>query len=168
MKEHEVVRKVVDELRAILRKMENAKGFDSVSDEMEHLKQIVHHLIELRNHELREEMALFPYLERYGIVGPPQVMRMEHEQMGWMKEKLQQLINNYENMSFQEFFEELDDTAMSLINTLWNHAMKEDNVLLPMSLQVIQENEWKDIRKKFDELGYCCYYPEETPVELER
>jgi PAS domain S-box-containing protein len=36
---------------------------------------------------------------------------------------------------------------------------KENNVLFPTSLRVLAEDEWKDIRRQFDELGYCSFTP---------
>ena len=38
----------------------------------------------------------------------------------------------------------------------------------PSGLQVISRDEWLDIRKQFDELGYCCFTPEPADVSFER
>jgi PAS domain S-box-containing protein len=44
---------------------------------------------------------------------------------------------------------------------LQNHFYKENNVLFPAAMSVITEQEWVDIRKEFDEIGYCCFTPPE-------
>lgn len=49
---------------------------------------------------------------------------------------------------------------------LASHFYKENNVLFPMSKQVISEEEWKDIRLQFDEIGYCCFTPEDVLVSF--
>ena len=42
---------------------------------------IAKHLLGAKAHRQREEQVLFPELEKRGVFGPPQVMRMEHEDL---------------------------------------------------------------------------------------
>jgi hypothetical protein len=47
---------------------------------------------------------------------------------------------------------------------LSGHFYKENNILFPAALEVIGESEWPEIRRQFDELGYCCFTPEPAKV----
>ena len=44
-------------------------------------------------------------------------------------------------------------------NLLSSHFFKENTILFPTALQVITDDEWKEIRNEFDEIGYCCFTP---------
>jgi PAS domain S-box-containing protein len=70
-------------------------------------------------------------------------------------------------MVFQDFANQLEEAAMSLAEMLSNHFYKENNILFPTALKVIEENEWRDIRHQFDEIGYCSFTPESVRIAPE-
>ena len=45
---------------------------------------------------------------------------------------------------------------------LSNHFYKENNILFPTALNVISTDEWTDVRKQFNEIGYCFFTPQPT------
>jgi DUF438 domain-containing protein len=59
----------------------------------------------------------------------------------------------------ENFPKQLREAATSLTDMLSRHFYKENNVLFPTSISVVEENEWTDIRKQFDELGYAPFTP---------
>ena len=63
------------------------------------------------------------------------------------------------------FVEELEKATISLAELQNSHFTKENKILFPTGLQVINGAEWKEIRKEFDEIGYCCFTPEFPEVE---
>ncbi len=160
MEEHKVILQTATELKDIAQKIKEAKDFTSVSREMEQLRHIEEHLKDSESHYVREENVLFPYLEKHGVTQPPAIMWMEHDQIRELKEGLYKLIDEYQNMAFSDFTKQLGEAATSLANLFSSHIYKENNILYPTALKVITENEWKDVRKQFDELGYCCFTPE--------
>jgi hypothetical protein len=166
MKEHKILLKVADELRNLAKEMKEAKDFDSVIEEMKQLSHITEHFKESESHYLREENVLFPYLEKHGITQPPAIMWMEHDKIREIKKSLYRLTDLRERMAFQDFAKQLDETAISLADMLSNHFYKENNILFPTALKVIEENEWKDVRHQFDELGYCCFTPETARITI--
>jgi DUF438 domain-containing protein len=58
-----------------------------------------------------------------------------------------------------ERHEKIFEVWDSLVNMIPSHIYKEDNILYPMALQVIPKDEWETIKKKCDEIGYCCFTP---------
>jgi len=85
---------------------------------------------ELEKHFTREESILFPEFEsQTGMVGgPTQMMRMEHEQM----RSLVSEINKASSSQDKEQFLALSETLMI---TMQQHNMKEEQILYPMTDQ---------------------------------
>jgi PAS domain S-box-containing protein len=167
MEEHKILLKFAEELKDNANQMRGAKDFDSAGDMMKQLSRIAKHLKESESHYLREENVLFPYLEKHGITQPPAIMWMEHDQIREMKKNIYKLIDTHTSMAFQDFAKQLEDVTISLAEMLSNHFYKENNILFPTALKVIGENEWKDIRGQFDELGYCSFTPESAKITTE-
>ena len=53
----------------------------------------------------------------------------------------------------------LDEAGSFLVNELVNHIYKEDNILYQLALQTIAKEEWAELKKRCDEIGYCCFTP---------
>lgn len=168
MEEHKIILKFADELKNIAEEMKKAKDFSQVDDKMKQLNHIEKHFKESESHYFREENVLFPYLEKHGITEPPAVMWMEHDKIREIKKNLYELIKSSSEMTFQDFTKQLEEAALSLNDMLSNHFFKENNILFPTALKVIEVSEWKDIREQFDELGYCCFTPEPAMVTTEK
>ena len=162
MEEHKILLKFADELKGSARRLKEVGEIDPVS--LEQLTHIEEHLKDSESHYVREENVLFPYLEKHGVTQPPAIMWMEHDQIREVKKSLYRLIDGREGMEFQDFAKQLGEVASSLAELLTNHFHKENNILFPVSLRVMAEDEWKDIRQQSDELGYCCFTPEEAKV----
>lgn len=160
MEEHKILLQFLEELSNIIEKVQRAKDITFVNDEIKRLKQIAEHFIDAEKHYLREENVLFPILEKHGITEPPAIMWMEHNQLREKKKQLFNLANTYSTLNFQDFKKQLTEVANSLRNTLSSHIYKENNILFPIALKVITDEELRDIRKEFEEIGYCSFTPE--------
>jgi len=160
MEEHKSLLQFADELKGKAKEIKSADDFDSIENEMKKLQDIEYHFKESEKHYLREENVLFPYLEKHGITQPPKVMWAEHDEIREKKKKFYQLLETHKNTQFQEFTERLEQIAVDIANKLSNHFYKENNILFPAALNVISEEEWGEIIKQFDEIGYCSFTPE--------
>jgi len=169
MEEHNMMLGFAEKLRNITKEIKNSKSFEAVgSDKIEELNHVVHHLKDSESHYLREENVLFPLLEKHGIKEPPAVMWMEHDKIRGIKKEIYKLADTRKDMAFEDFAKQLEEKGMTLSETMANHFYKENNVLYPMGLDVIGESEWKDIRKGFDDLGYCCFTPKPSEILTEK
>ena len=173
MEEHKMLLQFADELKNVAKGMQGAKGLASVGEKIDQLNHIVEHLRDSDSHYVREENVLFPSLEKHGIKEPPAVMWMEHDKIKDIKKSVYRIIDGHKSIAFKDFAGQLDSAALALAEMLSSHFYKENNILFPAALQVIGESEWVDIRRQFDELGYCCFTPEparapigkvETPI----
>jgi hypothetical protein len=160
MEEHKILLQFADKLKNVVGEIKGAKEFDSVRENMKQLNHIAKHFKESEKHYLREENVLFPYLEKHGITQPPAIMWSEHNEIRKKKGELYQLLDTHRSMNFQEFTKTLGGVAITIGDVLSSHFYKENNILFPTALKVISKNEWREIRKQCDELGYCCFTPE--------
>jgi PAS domain S-box-containing protein len=161
MEEHKIMLKMADQLMSLANKVLKVSDMRYVTEEIHQVEHLAEDFTDSEKHYLREENVLFPYLEKHGITEPPAVMWMEHNEIRELKKKLPTLIQDLNETSFQSFKDQLWETAKAIDNLLQNHFYKENNVLFPAAMSVITEQEWVDIRKEFDEIGYCCFAPPE-------
>jgi len=158
MEEHKIMLQIEEKLSTIANKVQQVSDISYVSEEIHHLEHIAKDFVDSEKHYLREENVLFPNLEKRGITEPPSVMWMEHNQIREKKKQLSHLIENYNTIGFQDFKKKLGETVEALNNLLPSHFFKENSILFPTALRVIANEEWKDIRREFDELDIAALH----------
>jgi DUF438 domain-containing protein len=168
MEEHKILLEFAGNLNKVAKAISEAKGFQAIENEMEQLNNIVEHLRDSESHYLREENVLFPHLEKHGITQPPAIMWMEHDKIRQIEKELFATIETREIIGFKHFVMTLGETAFALGEMLSSHFYKENNILFPTALNVIETNEWADMRKQFDEIGYCCFTPQPVKLVVEK
>ena len=161
MEEHKIMLKLADQLVTAANKVLKVTDMRYVTAEIHEVEHLAEDFTDSEKHYLREENVLFPFIEKHGITEPPAVMWMEHNEIRELKKKLPTLIKDLNEAGFQSFKDQLWETAKALGNLLQNHFYKENNILFPAALSVITQTEWVEIRKEFDEIGYCCFTPPE-------
>jgi DUF438 domain-containing protein len=159
MEEHKIMLQIAEKLNTVTNKIQQISDISYIGEEIHDLEHIAVDFLDAEKHYLREENVLFPSLEKHGITEPPAIMWMEHNQIREKKKQLNQLIENYNSTSFQNFKKQLSENAESLNKLLPSHFFKENSILFPAALRVITDEEWKEIRNEFDEIGYCCFTP---------
>jgi DUF438 domain-containing protein len=158
--EHEMILAFLDELTAVNEAIQVMAKYDGEREEFGKLHHIAEHLVEAEAHHQREEEVLFPELERRGVTGPPQIMRLEHQELRARKKALKALAEGVAQMDFGEFKGRLDDAAGYIVPTLRDHIFKEDHILYPTALKVIDDPAvWKRLKQECDRIGYCCFTP---------
>ncbi len=158
--EHDMILKFLDDLEKTNQTIQTMTRFETKRPEFELLKSIASHLIGAEAHHKREEDVLFPELEKRGFAGPPHVMRSEHQDLRQRKHQLQDLTGTISERNFSTFKNNLDPVSQGLVTLLRDHIFKENNILYPMSLQVIPESaEWVRMKEACDRIGYCCFTP---------
>ena len=120
--------------------LNHEKTATELAGEIEPLRQI-------DRHYLRKENLFFPYMEQYGITAPPKVMwGVDDEIRALIKEAF--ALAQSGDMAVVEKLEE----ALTRVDEM---IFKEENILLPMLLETLTAQEWKNIADESDELGYC-------------
>lgn len=158
--EHEMILGFLDELEQTNRSIQKADRFDASAEEYGKLVHLAEHLVGAEKHHQREEEVLFPEIERQGVFGPTQVMRMEHDELRPRKERLRTLAASAGSADFAAFKKELNDLASFIVPVLREHIFKENNILYPTALDVIaDEKTWDTMKAECDKIGYCCFTP---------
>lgn len=158
MDEHKIIKKNLKKLKAVLEKIKRLGSFEKSKREINRLKELSHFFVETEKHHKREEEALFPRLEAHGITEPPQIFKEDHVEFLAKKKEFYNTMMA-EHKDFKKFVGAITPTIEFLAKNLDEHIYKEDNILYPMSLKTLEKDEWKEVRKKFDAIGYCCFAP---------
>jgi PAS domain S-box-containing protein len=167
IEEHRIMIERAEKLEEFIGMIEEACDFVYVGDVLTELQNIAKEFQDSEKHYLREENVLFPIAEKHGITEPPAIMWMEHDKIREVKKKFTSLVEKWNTMTFEEFKKRLGETAKPLCTLLPTHFYKENNILLPSTLQVASVEEWMEARKEFDEIGYCCFTPPSATVKME-
>lgn len=119
------------------------------------LRALAAFLVGAEPHHQREEHALFPAMEAAGIAGPPAVMRMEHGHLRAMKHTLVDIGSGGGPTDPGRRAAQAVDVAGTLIGTLREHIGKEDMILYPMALQVLDATVWVEMAPLCARIGPC-------------
>ncbi|MEC0182444.1 DUF438 domain-containing protein [Paenibacillus peoriae] len=112
-------------------------------------------LMDLDKHYSRKENLVFPYLERYGIFGPTKVMWGVDDGIRNSIKEAKNLLTQYSGDR------ELIGKALAhIISEVNEMIFKEENILLPMALGKLTEDEWLKIARESEEIGFCLTAPE--------
>ncbi|MBN2575906.1 MAG: DUF438 domain-containing protein [Deltaproteobacteria bacterium] len=106
----------------------------------------------LENHYQRKENQLFPILERHGVTGPSQVMWGVHNQIRAALKVAREAAASRNTALFPS-------AATALARDIVEMVYKEEKILLPLSLETLTEQEWVEVRRGEDELGYALARP---------
>lgn len=117
-------------------------------------------LRQIDTHYVKKEMLLFPYMEKYGITAPPKVMWGVDDEIRALVKQAGQLIAAGDAAASTKAEEAVDKLAEMIF--------KEENIMLPMLMEVLTTEEWKHIADQSGELGYCLIPepPVWQPVEV--
>ncbi|MDF2538148.1 MAG: domain S-box protein [Herbinix sp.] len=111
-------------------------------------------LWEVDKHYLRKENLLFPYMEKYGITAPPKVMWGVDDEIRLDIKATIKLISDKDGK-----LEDMKQKVENAISRVEEMIFKEENILFPMVLDTLSEDEWLKIAKESAEIGFCLYQP---------
>jgi DUF438 domain-containing protein len=117
-------------------------------------------LADVDKHYLRKEHLLFPYLEKHGITGPPKVMWGKHDEA---RQLLRAAIEALAaaGAAAGEAKAVVARAVRPAAQAIHDMIGREENILLPMSLDTLEEAEWWEIARQGDDYGYCLVEPAE-------
>jgi len=158
MDEHKIIQRNSRKLKRTLEKIKLLGSLEKAKRQINTLKELSHFFVETEKHHKREEEALFPRLEAHGITEPPQIFKEEHVEFLAKKKEFYSVMMS-DTSDYKKFVAAIEPLIDFLAKNLDEHIYKEDHILYPMSLQTLEQEEWKQVRKKFDAIGYCCFAP---------
>ena len=134
--------------------LEEFKGADS-KENIYKLLEDINLLLDIDKHYSRKENLLFPYMEKYGITAPPKVMWGVDDEIRAAIKEVKAKLQNY-NGEKEEIYTKADKAANRVVEMIF----KEENILFPMVMETLSEDEWLIIEGESDEIGYCLVGPQ--------
>lgn len=111
-------------------------------------------LWDIDKHYTRKENTFFPLMEHHGILAPPKVMWAVDDDIRLLIKNYRQKIETKETSNIIEDYMEMQTEIIDMIS-------KEEDILIPMVLDIFTEDEWLQIAEDSHEIGYCIVAPEE-------
>ncbi|WP_407309482.1 DUF438 domain-containing protein [Desulfosporosinus sp. SB140] len=151
-KENREIEKLLNEkIKPNLEKLKHSDDMGNTNTLLENINL----LWEIDKHYSRKENLLFPYLEKYGITAPPKVMWGVDDEIRGAIKALKTLLSS------GGINTEVTKKAHEAVNKVQEMISKEENILFPMALETLTEDEWLNIAKESGEIGYTLIQPKE-------
>lgn len=122
------------------------------------LRGLFNQLFDVDKHYQRKEYLLFPFLENHGITGPPKVMWGKHDEIRELIKGSIEILKA-EDVTSEELLAAAEIVLLPAIKGVVEMTIKEEEILFPMTLDMLTDAEWYEIEKQSLEIGYCLYDP---------
>ena len=125
------------------------------------IRMRVQALADIDKHYLRKEYLLFPHLEAHEITGPPKVMWGKHDET---RELLKAAIESAQQLrgDVGEVDGVIDLVLEPRMQSIEGMITKEEEILFPMCMDTLSDDEWYSIYQQSIEHGFCLYDPTAT------
>ncbi|MFW6233026.1 MAG: DUF438 domain-containing protein, partial [Bacteroidota bacterium] len=155
--ENKEIKILAEKIKALINEISENKG-ENLETDIFRLRGFFNNLYDVDKHYKRKEYLLFPYLENYGITGPPKVMWGKHDEI---RELLQGAIELLQtpDITARELIASSEIVLLPAVDQVVDMTKKEEEILFPMTLDKLTDSEWYEIEKQSLEIGYCLYDP---------
>ena len=140
------------EIEKLVNSIEESINVSNIQDFKTRLKEKLEKLKEIDKHYERKEQLLFPYLEKYNFMGPSKVMWGKHNDIRALWKKAVNEIDAVNESNRKKF---INEVILPLIDEVLGMITKEENILFPTALEKLSDEDWIEILKQSDEIGYC-------------
>jgi DUF438 domain-containing protein len=129
-------------------------------------RQCANELMDVEKHYQRKEHLFFSRLESHGITGPSKVMWGKDDEVRAMLRSLQQALSAQDAV-LADYRLAVCTIGASVTAAVEEMIYKEENILLPLCLDVFTEDDWAQIWADSPRYGWCLVEPREgyTPPE---
>lgn len=104
---------------------------------------------------------MFPFLEKHLITGPPKVMWGKHDEVReLLKDSHKALTTQISNANdLRAVLRDYLDLTVEMIEGM---ILKEEQILFPMAMDTLSEEEWYKVYQDTPDFGYCLIDPEDN------
>lgn len=158
-KENQAIKRELEFIQSLVDQINNSDGATDVSELFLKIRTGINNLMDVEKHYSRKENLLFPFLEKYNITGPSTVMWAKHDQIRGLLKNCVEVLKSTTEMNAEDgkaIIEFVLTPATKLIDEM---IYKEESILFPMALDYLSEEDWFQIYKQSDEIGYCLFAP---------
>ncbi len=116
-------------------------------------------LADIDKHYRRKENLVFPFLEKHGITGPPAVMWGKHDETRELLKAAHEALREAETVSADGARTLVELVFKPVSSSIAEMIYKEEQILLPMCMETLTEQEWYQVHRQSAEIGYCLLDP---------
>ncbi|MCK7483093.1 MAG: PAS domain-containing protein [Candidatus Moduliflexus flocculans] len=137
---------------AVLDHVRNEPGHRDWAADRARLASLAGSLAQIEKHYLKKENQLFPRLEAKGVSGPSKVMWAVHDDIRAHLKEFRRVVD-------------IGDAALVLNTGAWvlqeisDMIGKEEKVLFPMCLEMLDDADWARVKTGEEEIGYAWIAP---------
>jgi uncharacterized protein len=151
--------KVVDSASELFDQVKKMQDTDDIQPIVHKILSDFNSLLDVDKHYQRKEYLLFPFLEKAGITGPPTVMWGKHDEIRNLLKGCIEVLRTGGLVA---------SDLLSAYDLLFNPALmgvedmikKEEEILFPMSLDHLTDQDWWDVYQQTLQIGFCLYDPQ--------
>jgi len=158
-RENAALKRVVETMRGVFAEIVKLDEQADARELVFRLRQSANDLMDIDKHYQRKEHALFSCLERHGITGPSKVMWAKDDEVRDQLKQMNQAARDCGSSAAaaKQFFTQLAQRVLLAVEEM---IFKEENILLPMSLQTLTANEWAEVWTVSPQYGWCLIEPQ--------
>ena len=159
-RENAALRQVIAKTRALLAEISALEDSRDCKGQLLQLRQSANELMDIDKHYQRKEHVLFSFLEKHGITGPSKVMWAKDDDVRAALKRMNEAVHGCAP-SIGEIRRLATASILPTLAAVEEMIFKEENILLPMSLQTLTENEWAEVWASSPKYGWCLVEPQE-------
>ena len=143
MRENLAISRIMNqEIKPYLKNLDGEESY-------KYLLEGVNHLSQIELHYQKKENLFFPYMEKYGIVAPPQVMCGVDDEIRADIKEIKTLLE--QDSKVDSVITQKIEDVMTRVEEM---IFKEENIMAPMLLDHLTQEEWKKIADESHEIGF--------------
>lgn len=146
--ENEALSEVARELRRQFAALGDPPDGDEFKRQSSRIQELLEQLAEVEKHYLRKENQLFPVMEQIGITGPPKVMWAVHDDIRALLKSARKAVADGDAVTAVA-------SSIAFLDKFEDMITKEENILFPMALEKLSDEDWQSVRTGEEEIGYA-------------
>lgn len=151
--------KVINELEQLFGKVKHIKEND-VKQWLIKVHSQLNNLMDVDKHYKRKEFLVFPFLEKYEITGPPKVMWGKHDEIRALLKTSLEAVSSEGTVTPDEAAIITELVLLPTIKGISDMISKEEEILLPMCMDKLTNDDWYSVYQQTNEFGYCLFDPQ--------
>lgn len=153
--ENKELKKLCSDIQELLDQLQKGSPFEPT---LLKLKASFNALFDVDKLYKRKEYLIFPFMENKGITGPPKVMWGKHDEIREQIKGAIELLKT-EEITVDELLAAAELVLVPAVQGVFDMTKKEEDILFPMAMDKLDDEEWFEISKQSLEIGFCLYDP---------
>ncbi len=158
--ENREMTRTTTQIRFLMQQVNKLPGDVDATTQMAMIHPLLNQLMDVEKHYKRKENLLFPYFEKHDLPGPPMVMWGKHDEVRKLLKGTLGGFQEVERFSAAEASAFNQFAVSAIVDAIDEMIYKEEKILFPTALNLLDEKDWYDIYLQSDEYGYCLYAPQ--------